>query len=163
MKTLLLLRHAKSSWKDTKRADHDRKLSARGKRDAPRVGKLLRKEKLVPSLIVSSTARRARKTAEKVAKASQCRRRPVLTDALYMAAPSEYLAELRQLPKNVRRVLVVGHNPGLEELLTQLTGSNEAMPTAALAVIELEIADWSHVTSRTRGRLVKIYRPREMD
>jgi len=161
MKTLLLLRHAKSSWADAGRPDHDRKLSRRGKRDAPRMGRLLRSEQLVPDLILSSTARRARKTAAKVARACRCRRDVVESDDLYLATPQDHLAVLRQLKGNSKRVLVVGHNPGLEELLTQLTGVEEHLPTAALAVIELQITRWSGLTKRIRGKLARIYLPRE--
>ena len=163
MKTLLLLRHAKSSWKDAGRTDDDRSLSRRGKRDAPRMGRLLFAEKLVPDLILSSTARRARKTAAKVARACGSRRDIVFHEELYLATPEAHLAVLRQLKGSRQRVLVVGHNPGLEELLAHLTGVEEHLPTAALAVIELRITRWSALTQRTRGRLVRIYLPREVE
>lgn len=162
MKTLLLLRHAKSSWKDDGLDDHDRPLNKRGKRDAPKMGQLIREKRLVPEMIVSSSARRARKTAAKVHEACGCRRAIELSDALYMAEPGAYLSVLRSLDREYRRVLVVGHNPGLEHLVKLLTERDEALPTAALVVIELSIKSWSSLSKRTRGRLRKIYRPKDL-
>jgi len=163
MKSLLLLRHAKSDWSDAGRTDHDRPLNKRGKRDAPRMGALLRSEKLVPELIVSSSARRARKTAAKAAKACGYDRDIQLEDALYMATPAAHVDVLRQLDRRIDRVMLVGHNPGLEELLWCLTGAEAALPTAALAVIELPVKRWEDVKPEPFGRLIKLYLPREID
>lgn len=163
MKTLLLLRHAKSSWKDSDLDDHDRPLNKRGKRDAPRMGQLVREERLVPELIITSTAKRARKTARKVHQASGCRRAIQLREELYLAEPPVYLSVLRNLDREYRHVMIVGHNPGLEEFLALLTECDESMGTATLAVVELSIKRWSGISRRTRGRLRKIYRPRELE
>ncbi len=163
MKTLLILRHAKSSWKDQHVSDHDRPLNKRGKRDAPRIGKLLHAAHLDPELIVSSTARRARKTAAKVAK--QCGYQGVieLTGELYLAAPSQYLEVLRSVPDHIDRVMVVGHNPGAEELLALLTGHATHFSTAALAHVDLDIDSWSLLTNQTRGQLLDFWRPKELE
>ncbi len=163
MKTLLLLRHAKSSWKEEDLADHDRPLNKRGKRDAPRMGKLLHDTQLAPELIISSTAKRARKTASKVA--SECAYEGVieLTGDLYLAPPSQYIAVLRNVPDHIHRVLVVGHNPGTEELAALLTGQAAHFPTAALAHIDLEIDTWNQMTAATRGSLIESWCPNELD
>ena len=163
MKTLLLLRHAKSSWKDEEVSDHDRPLNKRGKRDAPRVGKLLQETQLAPELIISSTAKRARKTASKVAKECVYEGVIELTGDLYLAPPAQYIQVLRNVPEHIQRVLVVGHNPGTEELLAQLTGCVTHFPTAALAQIELDIDTWDQLTHTTRGRLIDSWRPNELD
>lgn len=162
MKRLLILRHAKSSWKDQRLADHDRPLNKRGKKDAPRMGKLLRAEDLVPDLIVTSTAVRARMTAEAVADASGYEGDVVATGSFYQAGPEEYLAYLHDLPDTYKRVMVVGHNPGLEELLETLTGALEPLPTAALAQIALPIDRWQALDSATPGELVNVWRPRQL-
>jgi phosphohistidine phosphatase len=162
MKTLLLLRHAKSSWKDDSLADHDRPLNSRGKEDAPRMGRLIAAENLVPDLIVSSTAKRARKTAAAVAEhcgySSEVRK----LDELYLAPPDTYIEMLRRLSDDVRRVVVVGHNPGMQMLVTVLSGAVEEFPTAALAQVELPIDAWSDLMRETRGELVRLWRPREL-
>ena len=97
MKTLLILRHAKSSWKDASLADHDRPLNKRGKRDAPRMGRLLQEQDLVPDRIISSTAKRARNTAKAVAKACNCKDKVELTSEFYHAGPGAYLAVLQNV------------------------------------------------------------------
>ncbi len=163
MKTLLILRHAKSSWKDDDLADHDRPLNKRGKRDAPRIGRRLRESQLAPELIVSSTAKRARKTASSVAEACAYEGVLELDGSLYLASPSQYILVLRRVPEQVQRVLVVGHNPGAEELLAQLTGQEVGLPTGALAHVEVDVAGWGDLTEQTRGRLVDLWRPAELD
>ena len=163
MKTLLILRHAKSSWKQPGLADHDRPLNRRGNRDAPRVGLLLRRHALTPDLIVSSTAERARATAAQVAEGSGCGCPVELDRQLYLAGPEAIVDVVRSLGGEASRVLVVGHNPGLQELVARLTGRDEVLPTAALAQIELPIAEWAELRAFPRGRLVGLWRPKELD
>jgi phosphohistidine phosphatase len=158
MKTLLVLRHAKSSWKAPDIADHDRPLNKRGERDAPRVGRLLRKRGWSPDLILSSTALRARRTAELVAEAARFDRELRSVPELYLAEAEVCLALLRGLDEDVERVLLVGHNPGLEQLVHLVSGADETMPTAALARIEFDASGWSDLR---RGRLDVVWRPRE--
>jgi phosphohistidine phosphatase len=163
VKTLLLLRHAKSSWKDSDLDDHDRPLNKRGKRDAPRMGRLLVDEHLLPDLIVASTAKRARRTAEHVIAESGYRGETRLTGALYMAGPDELRAVVAALPEPLPRVLLIGHNPGLEGLLESLVGNYAPLSTAALAHVELDVETWSQVADQTPARLVKVWQPRELD
>ena len=155
MKTLLILRHAKSSWKDTSLADHDRPLNKRGKRDAPRMGKFLREQDLVPDRIISSTAKRARNTATAVAKACHCKDKVELTSEFYHAGPGSYLAVLQSVPDDNHRVMVVGHNPGMEGLVTHLTGRMETMSTAALAHVVLPIEKWAELDYEIQGECVE--------
>lgn len=163
MKILLLLRHAKSSWKDKNLSDHDRPLNKRGKRDSPRMGLLLQKEELVPDTILSSTAVRARDTAVKLAKYCHYKGQISYIDTLYLGGVEAYLDALNILPNDFKLVLVVGHNPDIEELVMILTGQEERIPTAALARIDLTIEHWSTLTSKSKGRLVRIWRPKELD
>jgi phosphohistidine phosphatase len=164
MRTLLILRHAKSSWKDPGQTDHDRPLNKRGRRDAPRVGQLIKDRGLVPDQIHCSSAVRAVTTAEMVALA--CGFPPdqiQFTSQFYLAPPSTYIHHLRSHADGSDTVMVVGHNPGLESLLHALTGVDEHLPTAALARVALEIADWSELSLNTPARLVEFFRPRELD
>ena len=162
MKTLLILRHAKSSWDDSRLDDHDRPLNARGDRDAPRLGRLLRREGLTPDLVVSSDAIRARSTAEAVAAAAEYNGTILLDRRLYLASATEIVGVLRDvLEADVHTAMIVGHNPGLEELLARLTGTREDLPTSALARISLPIERWSDLETTTRGTLVGVWRPKE--
>ncbi|NIP85513.1 MAG: histidine phosphatase family protein [Planctomycetales bacterium] len=163
MKTLLLLRHAKSSWDDDQLSDHDRPLNKRGRRDAPRMGRLLADQDLVPDLILTSTAKRARRTAEAVAKTCGFAGELLALSELYHAAPEECVRVLGQLSATTNRPLLVGHNPGLEELLDRLTDHDEVMPTAALAQLQLPITGWEQLALDSPATLVAIWRPRELD
>lgn len=162
MQTLLVLRHGKSSWKHPGLADHDRPLNKRGRGDAPRVGRLLRDEALAPDGIVSSTAARARATATLVGEAAGFGGSVELDRRLYLASAAEVIDVLQEVGGEAPRLLVVGHNPGLEELVAILTGSFVALPTAALAAVRLEVDAWPQLSASTRGRLVNLWRPREL-
>ena len=161
MKTLLVLRHAKSSWKQPELSDHDRPLNKRGQRDAPRVGQFLQSNRLVPDLILSSTAVRARSTADEVA--DGCGEAPSVTlePRLYLADPDAIIDVVQSHGGDAQRVLVVAHNPGCAELVMKLTGRSEEFPTAALAHIDLPIAAWSDLGGSTQGKLSAIWRPKE--
>lgn len=162
MKTLLILRHAKSSWNNSRLTDHERPLNARGRRDAPRMGRLLRDESLVPDLIVTSSAERAFATAELVALACDYEEDIVVTRDLYHGVPEDYVEALYELGGEKRVILVVGHNPGIEELVTYLTGEEERMPTAALAQVTLPIDGWRDLGDDTDGVLEKLWLPKTL-
>ena len=162
MKTVLILRHAKSSWDNTYISDHDRPLKKRGRRDAPRMGILLKEQDLIPDLIISSSARRALDTAEAAAESAGYEGPIEVTRVLYHADPDTYIDRLKSLPGDINRVLVVGHNPGMEDLLTELTGARERMPTAALAEVNLQIESWSDIAAEAEGSLENLWMPREL-
>lgn len=161
MKTLLILRHAKSSWKEEGIDDHERSLNKRGKRDAPRIGKLLREKDLVPDLILTSSAERARKTTELVAQESSYEGDIIVDRNLYAAYPETIFEVLNKVENHFERIMIVGHNPGLEELLEVLTGEVEPLPTGALAEVSFGIERWSELDEDVEGKLMNIYRPRE--
>jgi phosphohistidine phosphatase len=157
------MRHAKSDWKDESVPDHDRGLNKRGKREAPRIGQLLLEQQLLPDLIVSSDAKRCRRTVEKLCECSGYRGDTVLSGELYLAPPAVYLKMLSSLSDDFRRVLVVGHNPGLEELLEGFIHRYEPLTTAALAHIEFPtIERWQEFQASPRGELVKLWQPLEL-
>lgn len=161
MKKVLILRHAKSSWKSSGLSDHDRPLNKRGKRAAPRMGQLIYEEDIVPDIILSSTARRARDTAELVAEACGFEGEIICLEDFYHAWTSDYIDGLRSIADVFASAMVVGHNPGMEMLLEQLAGETERFPTAALAVINLPIDFWSQLNDETEGELVQFSTPRD--
>jgi phosphohistidine phosphatase len=161
MKTLLIMRHAKSSWKLKDMADIERPLNSRGEKDAPAMGRLLKKKKILPDLILTSPAVRARMTAELVAKKSNYKKEVTVVDALYMAEAPEIINTLKGLPDENDLVLLISHNPGLEYLLQLLTGKIESLPTSTIAKIRLPIENWATLVDDTQGKLVKIWRPKE--
>ncbi len=162
VKTLLILRHAKSSWKNANLADFDRPLNRRGKRDAPRVGALLKQEEIIPDLIISSAAARALATAEAAALASGCESEIQTTRQLYHAWPEAYIELLQAVPDQYQRVMVVGHNPGMESLAEELAGEWIRMPTAALVQISIEIDQWSKLSLESSTELINYWWPREL-
>ena len=162
MKTLLILRHAKSSWDQPGLRDHDRPLNPRGRRDAPRMGRFLAERDLVPDRIVSSTAVRAHSTAELAAAEFDREVEIETTSDLYHASPDAYVDVVEAMGGAEERLMVVGHNPGITSLVWQLTGEGEYMPTAALAAVELEIDDWSELGSTGRGYLAGFWRPKAL-
>ena len=145
MKTLTLVRHAKSSWKDTSLADRDRPLNKRGKRDAPEMGRRIAEAGIRPSLIVSSPALRAWTTAKAVAKAINY---PVeflqREKALYLASVDEILDVLVAQDPKFNSVMVVGHNPGLTSFANYLVpGLTNNLPTAGVVCVQFEQDDWA--------------------
>ena len=177
MKTLLILRHAKSSRDDDSIPDHDRPLNKRGLEAAPEMGKLVRKEDLAPELILSSSAVRARATAELFAGGCKYHGEIVIRPDLYSFEAEPYLAALSGVTGQYSRVMVVGHNPAMEELVQALTGQLQPMPTAAVAVIQLPIEQWSELTATKAGEqrasksppalaaagtLLHLWRPKEL-
>jgi phosphohistidine phosphatase len=127
------------------------------------MGRLLKTEKLVPDMILSSTAVRARSTAEAVAKSSAYRGKIELLESLYLATAGKLLSEAQtHAPDSVKRLLLVAHNPGMEDLVEILSGKRESFPTAGLAVFELGIESWKELERGVSTKLVAIYRPKEL-
>ena len=163
MKELLILRHAKSSWDDSSLGDHVRPLNARGERDAPRVGKLIGGQDLMPQTVITSDAVRAATTAEAVASAAGYPGAIVREPRLYLAGSDDIIRLLRELTDDtITRVMIVGHNPGLEQLVAQLTGERPDFPTAALAHVILPIERWHDLNANTPGSLAGLWRPKEL-
>ena len=126
------------------------------------MGKLVRKYGLMPDVVISSDAVRARLTAEAVVQAARYPGEIVLDHRLYLASPAHTLSLLRTVRENAETVMIVGHNPGLEELITQLTGEQQDLPTAGLAQIALPIDQWRDLKPSTRGTVLGHWRPKEL-
>ncbi len=163
MKTLLLMRHAKSSFKDGELPDFERPLSKRGEKEAPRMGKLLKDKDLTPDLILCSTAQRASQTAELVADKCKYEREIVFVQDFYLGEPEAYLNALRDLnDEDNDTVLVIGHNPGLESLLQLLTDKVESLPTSAIAHLEVPIRTWKALDTDIIASLKHLWLPRDL-
>lgn len=145
MKVVALLRHGKSSWDEPSLADHDRPLAPRGREASRRIGVWAAAHDVRPELVLCSTATRARATLDLIYGALGSP--PVeLEQGLYHASAADLMTRLRVVPETVAHVLLVGHNPGLLDLLDLLAapGSHdvEAFPTGALATLELDVGAW---------------------
>jgi phosphohistidine phosphatase len=169
MKRVYLLRHAKSSWKDRSLPDRDRPLAGRGRRAAKAMARHLEAEGVRPDLVLCSPARRTRETLERVESALGDGVEARVDEALYGASESELLAHLKALPEEVGSVMLIGHNPALEELALALASDgaglarmSEKYPTAALATIDLPARRWSTVRRRS-GELVGFVRPKDLE
>ncbi len=169
MKRVYLLRHAKSSWKDGSLPDRERPLAGRGKRGAKAMARHLEAERIRPDLVLCSSARRTRETLELVKGAWGDGVETKVDEALYGASEPELLAHLKALPEEVGSVMLIGHNPGLEDLALALASDGaglarmrEKYPTAALATIDLPAKRWSTVRRRS-GELVGFVGPKDLE
>ncbi|MDX6289482.1 MAG: phosphohistidine phosphatase [Blastocatellia bacterium] len=161
MKTLLLLRHAKSSKDDPSLIDFDRPLNERGKNDAQLIGKYIRQQKIKADFVVSSPAERARQTAELVLKSAGLEVELRFDKRIYEAAVRSLLNVVSQIEDTASAVVLVGHNPGFAELLEALTGEARDLPTASLACIELSLEKWSKAQADV-GQLKWLVTPKKL-
>jgi phosphohistidine phosphatase len=171
MKTLILMRHAKSAWDDPHQKDIDRPLSVRGRKTAPRMGGWLELEKYRPDVVLCSSARRTRDTLELLKPSLPANAAFEYVQALYMAAPREMLTELAKVPTKARTAMLLGHNPGMASLAVLLAGAggdeqalanmHSKFPTAAIAVLAFDAKEWSGVVPGS-GKLLAFMRPRDL-
>ena len=166
-RTLILLRHGKSDW-SADVDDFDRPLKKRGKNASRHVGEWLSANKRVPDFVITSPAARAVKTAELACEAMGIKKKNIYSRKhIYLATPEELLHELKDCPEQAQCVMLVGHNPGLEELLYYLVNGaltipedGKIMPTATLAILEMPDS-WKNLQSGS-ARLEFLTRPREL-
>ena len=160
MKTLFILRHAKSSWSEPDLADFERPLNQRGRTAAPFMGKLMGEKGFEPSVILSSPAERAKQTATLVKDAGRLSGEIQFDDRIYEASPQSLRQVLSGLEDSFSSAMIIGHNPGVEGFIRFLTGNLQPMPTAALAVIDLNIHKWNAIANGC-GELLNIFRPKD--
>lgn len=160
MKTLYIFRHAKSSWDNPNLADFDRPLNDRGLKTAPFMGEIMFKNNFQPELVLSSPAVRAKETVNLLKTSANLPSKVEFDERIYEASPQTLLNVVSELDETAESAMLVGHNPGLEGLIKVLTGEFEPMPTAALAVIDLETESWNDITSES-GKLRTVIRPKE--
>jgi phosphohistidine phosphatase len=162
MKTVFLLRHAKSKQDPAYATDFERPLAKRGKQDAERVGAWMAEQDLVPDLVISSPAKRARQTTERCARAADYQGEIRYNEMLYGNGEDAYLVALEELDDTIGSVLLVGHNPDIAIVVETLSGEYERMPTAALARIDLPIARWSALLDKEKpGKLAWVQLPHD--
>lgn len=161
MKTLLLMRHAKASPSDAGVADVDRSLVDEGRLAAERIGKFLQTKKLTVDTVLSSSAIRARETTAAVLLAAGMSLEVRSDQRLYEAGPVRLLEVISELKDDINTVLLVGHNPALEDLLQILTGRAEHMSPGTIARIDLKDSTWSQAI-KENGTLEWIVRPKEL-
>lgn len=162
MKTLFLLRHAKSSWDNSALADFDRPLNNRGLKAAPLMGETIRQHKFQINSIISSPAQRAGQTALLVKEAARIDCEIEFERGIYEASPQRLREIVSKRDNENQSILLVGHNPGFEGFLKFLTSELQSMPTAALAVIDLRIDEWNKIAADT-GNLRTLLRPKELE
>lgn len=155
MKTLTIVRHAKSSWKDTSLSDRKRPLNKRGERDAPIMGKRIHEHGIRPSLIVSSPATRAWRTAKIIAREINYPREFLQReDRLYLASLDEILDTVVAQDNSFNNLMIVGHNPGMTDFANFLVpGLTYNVPTAGVVSVEIDQDDWS-LYERPKARLL---------
>jgi phosphohistidine phosphatase len=155
MKTLYLVRHAKSSWDDPSLDDIDRPLNPRGKRDAPEMGERLKKLKILPDLLITSPGKRARSTAKKIARQIGYPKKDILIDdALYHGSDDMLIDIVKNLPDTTQSVMLFGHNPGFTAFANQLCNINiYNIPTAGIVAIDFHTDNW-HDAEPGKGELV---------
>ncbi len=165
---LLVLRHAKSAWDTDAETDFERPLAKRGKKDAPRMGKWLRDHELVPDHVVCSPAERAKQTAVAVCKPLGLDKKTIHWDEhIYLGTTEALLEVLGDCPPAADRVMIVGHNPGLEDMVEYLCGvvdvpaDGKLLPTATVAHLEMPDA-WDTLAGGS-ARLMSITRPRSLE
>lgn len=171
MRTLLLLRHAKSSWEDPGLDDFDRPLAPRGRAAAPIMAAYLKKKKLRPDVVLCSSACRAVQTWELVSKVLGGDADVRYLRSLYLAPPSRLIGAVRRVPDAASRAMLIAHNPGMEHLAAVLSGTGSKRkaldklyikyPTAALAQIEFDVPSWNEV-DRGAGRLTRLIWPKDL-
>jgi phosphohistidine phosphatase len=152
LKRLILLRHAKSSWDDPDLPDQDRPLAPRGRKAATKMGQHIQHIQHIqtqalarPELVLCSPALRARQTLERVLPFLDPQPKVVFDEAIYGASAGELLYRLHRVDRSVGSLMVVGHNPGIEDLAVALVGTIESFPTAALAILVVPVDTWDEV------------------
>ena len=156
-----MLRHAKSSWDNANLSDFERPLNERGLKAAPLMGNVMKTNQFEPQIILSSPARRAEQTAILVKEAAGFDGDVKFEKRIYEASTAQLFEVVSEQNEKTESILLVGHNPGIENLIRALTGETHSMPTAALAVIDLETNRWSEINSLT-GKLRTLIRPKEI-
>lgn len=161
MKRLYILRHAKSSWNDSTLSDFERPLNDRGREAAPFMGELMAKRGWVPGIFFSSPAVRAMQTARFVIDSSGFAPPLVIDERIYEASSQALKQIVTGLDEGHNSAILVGHNPGIEGLIELMTGEKQRMPTAALAIIDIEAESWERAFE-TKAILVETVKPKEL-
>jgi phosphohistidine phosphatase len=158
MKTLFVLRHAKSSWENPESSDFDRPLNQEGLKEAPLTGRNIFDNQFQPEIIISSPARRAKQTAILIKEIAEIEGRIEYDERIYEASPLQLLQVISEADEDKNSMMLIGHNPGLEGLIKVLTGG--VQPMATLAVINLNSDKWNEITADC-GEVLTLIRPQD--
>ncbi len=161
MKRLIVMRHAKSSWKFPELSDHERPLNKRGRRDSPRMARALAERGWVPEVVLSSDSVRTRETYARMEPELNSEVLVAWQPEFYGGGPAEICAALRQLPGDVKTALMLGHNNGWENTVEQLCGQYVRMTTANAVLLEGK-GSWKKLARAERWSLVEVLRPKEL-
>ncbi|MFT7878766.1 MAG: histidine phosphatase family protein [Sulfurimonas sp.] len=143
MKTLYLIRHAKSDWSDLSKSDFKRGLNKRGKRDITRMGNALEEREVKPDLIISSSAKRAKKTAKGLAQKLGYKDKLLLLDELYLCEPQQWLETIQSIPEKYQSVFIVGHNPEITDVTNMLIDDYiDNVPTLGIVGFDVSVKKW---------------------
>lgn len=162
---LIVMRHAKSSWSDSSMSDHERPLNERGKREAPEVARRLAELEWLPQVVLSSDAQRTRETWKRmksVLEEADCTPRVHKLAELYHAGMDEAADALAEVDDEIQSVLLLGHNPGWEDVVAYLSGTPVTMTTANAVLLEGDGETWQDALERGSWRLIEVIRPREL-
>lgn len=173
MKTLILLRHAKSGWDDPELRDFDRPLNAKGTRAAVMMGRKAAADGLVPERLIASPAVRVMQTLEGFREGMNALPEPQWDRRIYLSSAATLLDLIRETDADIETLMLAGHNPGLEDLILELVADDgtsplralveEKLPTASLAVLQWQGDDWSALDSKSGVGLAALTRPRDLD
>jgi phosphohistidine phosphatase len=159
LKTLYLLRHAKSSWKYPALADFDRPLNKRGEKDAPRMADYAFQQGIRPEMIISSPALRTQLTAKYFYERLQPGTELLLEPDLYECSPKQLWQVARRFPDELQSILLVGHNTCLEDIISEYIEDLDKFPTGALATLQFDVADWQKIGAK-QGKLIQLIFPK---
>jgi phosphohistidine phosphatase len=159
---LIVMRHAKSDWANPNLSDHDRPLNDRGSRTAPLMGKYLAENHVIPKVVIASTAVRVRETLAFMLAEWPHEPEVFFEQSLYLASVETLRSHIRGLHNDWHEVLIVGHNPGLTDLVSRLAGQPLEMPTAAVAVFASDEKSWSDALAAKNWALAAHWLPRNL-
>ncbi len=162
MKKLYIIRHAKSSWKDVALEDFERGLSKRGKANAPMMGERLKKKGVMPDIILSSPAKRAKETAEIIAKEIGYKKKVLFNEEIYEASVATLCDILRALSNKNKTVFLVGHNPSLNDLAHYYVSHEANIPTCGIVEIGFYCDAWAEIEPKNAKLLLFDY-PKKSD
>ena len=162
MKTLLLLRHAKTSWVDLTVSDNLRPLSATGKYNVYQISNFLKNTKLLPDLIISSSAKRAKDTSTLLAESTGYNDSIYVSELLYETTAIDYINVISEVSNKINMVLLVGHNPILENLIELITNELIIMETCSLVHILLPITNWKEIKTNPKCKLIQLITIKEL-
>lgn len=152
-RTLVMIRHAKSSWANPLQSDYERPLNERGQHDAPMMGERLKRQNILPDLVIASPAKRAKQTAKKIAAAIGYDEDKIQwQEKLYHCIPSVFEEVLHEVGDDVKTVFIVAHNPGITEFANEVSAKFKIdnMPTCAVVGIEFETDQWNEFTNASK-------------